>query len=184
MIAGLLLFTIPGKLNGIRLLDWETAKDIPWDVLLLFGGGLSLSAMFTKTGLSLWVGEVAKILAGLPVILLIAAVAVLILLLTELTSNTATAATFLPIMGGVATGIGLTSGGDMNVMLLTIPVALSATCAFMLPVATPPNAIAYSSGYVTMGQMIKGGIWLNVIAVVIITLATYFLAVPVFGLVL
>ena len=106
------------------------------------------------------------------------------LLLTELTSNTATAATFLPIMGGVAVGIGLTAAGDINVLLLTIPVALSATCAFMLPVATPPNAIAYSSGYVTMGEMIKGGVWLNVIGLVLVTLATYAIAVPVFGLTL
>jgi len=184
IIAGLLMFIVPGTANGKRLLDWETANEMPWDVLLLFGGGLSLSGMFTATGLSLWIGEKAKGLASLPMILLILAVAALVLLLTELTSNTATAATFLPIMGGVAVGIGLTDATEMNVMLLAIPVALSATCAFMLPVATPPNAIAYSSGYVTMGEMIKGGVWLNAIAMVLITLATYFIAVPVFGLVL
>ena len=184
IIAGLLMFIIPGKKNGKRLLDWETANEMPWDVLLLFGGGLSLSAMFTATGLSLWIGEAAKGLAVLPVFLLIFAIAALVLGLTELTSNTATAATFLPIMGGVAVGIGLTDASEMNVLILAIPVALSATCAFMLPVATPPNAIAYSSGYVTMGEMIKGGIWLNAIALVLIALATYFLAVPVFGLVL
>ena len=184
IIAGLLMFIVPGTANGKRLLDWETANEMPWDVLLLFGGGLSLSAMFTATGLSLWIGEKAKGLASLPMILLIFAVAALVLILTELTSNTATAATFLPIMGGVAVGIGLTDATEMNVMLLAIPVALAATCAFMLPVATPPNAIAYSSGYVTMGEMIKGGVWLNAIAMVLITLATYFIAVPVFGLVL
>ena len=157
---------------------------MPWDVLMLFGGGLSLSAMFTATGLSLWIGEKAKGLSSLPMFLLIFAIAALVLLLTELTSNTATAATFLPIMGGVAVGIGLAEATEMNVLLLAIPVALSATCAFMLPVATPPNAIAYSSGYVTMGEMIKGGVWLNAIALVLISLATYFIAVPVFGLVL
>nr|WP_245531640.1 DASS family sodium-coupled anion symporter [Corynebacterium capitovis] len=183
IIAGLLMFIVPVRKNGTRILDWGTANGLPWDVLLLFGGGLSLSAMFTQTGLSLWIGEAAKGLAGLPVFLLILAVAALVLGLTELTSNTATAATFLPIMGGVAVGIGLTSSTEMNVLLLAIPVALSATCAFMLPVATPPNAIAYSSGHVTMGQMIKGGIWLNLIALVLISLATFFLAVPVFGLV-
>ena len=184
IIAGLLMFIVPGMKNGKRLLDWETANEMPWDVLLLFGGGLSLSAMFTATGLSLWIGEAAKGLAVLPIFLLIFAIAALVLILTELTSNTATAATFLPIMGGVAVGIGLTEATDMNILLLAIPVALSATCAFMLPVATPPNAIAYSSGYVTMGEMIKGGVWLNAIALVLISLATYFLAVPVFGLVL
>ena len=182
IIAGLLMFAIPVERSGKRIIDWSTASEVPWDVLILFGGGLSLSAMFNATGLSLWIGEAAKGLAVLPVALLVLAVAALVLGLTELTSNTATAATFLPIMGGVAVGIGLTEGGDINVLLLAIPVALSATCAFMLPVATPPNAIAYSSGHVTMGEMLKGGIWLNLIALVLISLATYFIAVPVFGL--
>ncbi|QYH20321.1 DASS family sodium-coupled anion symporter [Corynebacterium aquatimens] len=184
IIAGLLMFIIPASKDGKRLLDWESANEMPWGVLLLFGGGLSLSAMFTSTGLSLWIGEAAKGLSVLPMFLLIFAVAVLIIFLTELTSNTATAATFLPIMGGVAVGIGLTASTEMNVMLLCIPVALAATCAFMLPVATPPNAIAYSSGYVKMNEMIKAGIWLNIIGSVLISLATYFIAVPVFGLVL
>ncbi|OFO94405.1 DASS family sodium-coupled anion symporter [Corynebacterium sp. HMSC034H07] len=183
--AGLLLFTIPADAKtGVRLLDWKTANEMPWDVLLLFGGGLSLSSMFNKSGLSLWIGEMAKGLGGLPTILLIASVALLVLFLTEITSNTATAATFLPIMGGVAVGIGLTENGDINVLLLTIPVALAATCAFMLPVATPPNAIAYGSGYVKIGDMIKGGIGLNLIGCVLITITVYLLAVPVFGLVL
>lgn len=185
IIAGLLMFTIPANgRSGARLLDWETASELPWDVLILFGGGLSLSAMFTSSGLSLWIGEVAKGLGGLPTLLLIVSVAALVLVLTEFTSNTATAATFLPIMGGVAVGIGLTEGGEQNVLLLTIPVALAATCAFMMPVATPPNAIAYSSGYVSMGDMLKGGIWLNVIALALITATVYFIAIPVFGIVL
>lgn len=183
--AGLLLFIIPADAKtGVRLLDWKTANEMPWDVLLLFGGGLSLSAMFNNSGLSLWIGEMAKGLGGLPTVLLIAAVALLVLFLTEITSNTATAATFLPIMGGVAVGIGLTEGGEINILLLTIPVALAATCAFMLPVATPPNAIAYGSGYVKIGDMIKGGVGLNLIGCVLITLTVYLLAVPVFGLVL
>lgn len=185
IIAGLLLFIIPAdRKTGVRLLDWKTANELPWDVLLLFGGGLSLSAMFTKSGLSLWIGEMAKGLSVLPLALLVAAVGGLVLILTEFTSNTATAATFLPIMGGVAVGIGLTAGGEQNVMLLTIPVALAATCAFMMPVATPPNAIAYGSGYVKIGEMIKGGVWLNITGLVLITLVTYFIAIPVFGLVL
>lgn len=185
IVAGVVLFTVPANFKtGERLLDWKTANETPWDVLILFGGGLSLSAMFTQTGLSLWIGELAKGLGGLPVILLILSVAALVLFLTEFTSNTATAATFLPIMGGVAIGIGLTAGGDQNILLLTIPVALSATCAFMLPVATPPNAIAFGSGYVKIGEMVKGGIWLNLIGLVLITIVTYLIAIPVFGIVL
>ena len=94
IIAGLLMFIVPGMKNGKRLLDWETANEMPWDVLLLFGGGLSLSAMFTATGLSLWIGEAAKGLAVLPIFLLIFAIAALVLILTELTSNTATAVSY------------------------------------------------------------------------------------------
>ena len=181
--AGILLFILPAdNKRRIRLLDWETANEMPWDVLLLFGGGLSLSAMFNKSGLSLWIGEMAKGLSVLPTILIVAAVAALVLFLTEITSNTATAATFIPIMGGVAVGVGLTAEGDINVLLLTIPVALAATCAFMLPVATPPNAIAYGSGYVKIGEMIKGGLGLNILGIFLITLTVYLLAVPIFGL--
>ncbi|GAA1472778.1 DASS family sodium-coupled anion symporter [Corynebacterium felinum] len=185
LAAAMLMFMIPADTKtGVRLMDWKTANELPWDVLLLFGGGLALSKMFSDSGLSLWIGELAKGLGTLPTILLIFAIAALVLILTEFTSNTATAATFLPIMAGVAIGIGLTVTGDQNILLLTIPVALAATCAFMLPVATPPNAIAYGSGYVKIGDMIKGGIWLNVIGMVLVTLVTYFLAVPVFGIVL
>ena len=134
---------------------------------------------FGKRVCDLIVGIVA-----LPIVLLIAATAIVILVLTEFTSNTATAAAFLPIMGGVAVGTGLTAGNDMNVLLLTIPVALAATSAFMLPVATPPNAIAYGSGYVRIGDMVRGGLWLNLVGIVLITIVTFALAVPVFGLTL
>ena len=184
MTAALLLFLIPADAKrGIRLIDWKTAEKLPWDVLLLFGGGLALSKMFTVSGLSTWIGEVAQGLSVLPTILIIVAITTLIIFLTELTSNTATAAAFLPIIGGVAVGIGLTDGAPQNVMLLTVPVALAATCAFMLPVATPPNAVAFGSGYVKIGEMIKGGVFLNLIGIVLITITVYLLAIPVFGLV-
>lgn len=184
MVAATLLFLIPAERKGQRLLDWQTANQLPWDVLLLFGGGLSLSSMFSKLGLSIWIGEQVKGLSVLPVVVLVAGVSLLIIFLTELTSNTATAAAFLPIMGGVATGIGITDGNPLNVMLLVVPVALSATFAFMLPVATPPNAVAYGSGYIQMGDMVKTGIWLNLAGVVLITAVMLTIGVPVFGLTL
>ncbi|WP_420174393.1 SLC13 family permease [Luteococcus sp. OSA5] len=163
--------------RGVRLLDWDSAVQLPWGVLLLFGGGLALSSQFSSSGLTEWIGAQAQGLGGLPAIALVAVLAMVILFLTELTSNTATAATFLPVAGGI--GLGL----DLDPMLLTIPVALAATCAFMLPVATPPNAVAYGSGYVAIPQMVKGGLWLNLIGIVLITLTTMTLAVWVFQIV-
>ncbi|MDF6101328.1 SLC13 family permease [Gordonia hongkongensis] len=168
MTAAVLLFLLPsGSKPGVRLLDWETAIKLPWGVLLLFGGGLALSQQFESSGLTAWIGDVAAGLDTIPVIVLVVIAATAIIFLTEITSNTATAATFLPVAGGVAMGMGL------DPLVLTIPVALAATCAFMLPVATPPNAVAYASGYVTIGQMIRGGLWLNLIGIVLITLAAY-----------
>ncbi|EHR62155.1 SLC13 family permease [Saccharomonospora cyanea] len=175
--AAVLLFALPvDRRQGVRTLDWDTAKELPWGILLLFGGGLSLSKHFTDTGLSEWIGQRVGALDALPLIVLVAVVALLVLLLTELTSNTATAAAFLPILGGVAVGLG------HGPMVLAVPAALAATCAFMLPVATPPNAIVFGTGQVTIGQMVKGGAWLNAIALVIITLAAYTLGAWVFGL--
>ncbi|GAA4803081.1 DASS family sodium-coupled anion symporter [Tomitella cavernea] len=177
MAAGVALFLLPaGTGRGVKLLDWDTALELPWGVLLLFGGGLALSGQFTSSGLSLWIGEQVEGLGVLPVVLIVVIVAGLILVLTELTSNTATAATFLPVVAGVALGIGL------DPMLLTIPTALAASCAFMLPVATPPNAVAYGSGYVTIGSMVRGGFWLNLVGIVLVTVTTMTLAVWVFGL--
>ncbi|MDO5498217.1 MAG: DASS family sodium-coupled anion symporter [Propionibacteriaceae bacterium] len=179
MIAGLLLFLLPAGANkGVRLLDWESAIKLPWGVLLLFGGGLALSAQFSSSGLTEWIGDSVERLGAVPVILVVVLFTAGIIFLTELTSNTATAATFLPVAGGVAMGLGIPP------LLLAAPVALAATCAFMLPVATPPNAIAFGSGYVTIGQMMKGGFWLNIIGIVLITLVTMTLLVMVFGLTL
>lgn len=179
MVVAVLLFVIPGgSARGVRLLDWASAVQLPWGVLLLFGGGLALSAQFGASGLTEWIGDGASGLDGMSMILIVAILATGILFLTELTSNTATAATFLPVAGGIAMGIGA------DPLLLTIPVALAATCAFMLPVATPPNAVAYGSGYITVGQMVRGGIFLNLIGIVLVTATTMTLAVWVFGIVL
>ena len=178
MVVALLLFVLPaGAARGVRLLDWDAAVKLPWGVLLLFGGGLALSAQFSSSGLTEWIGEVTAGIGGLPVVLIVAIVAAGILFLTELTSNTATAATFLPVATAVAVGIGV------DPMLLAIPVALAGTCAFMLPVATPPNAIAYGSGYVRIPQMASAGLWLNLIGIVLISATTMTLAVWVFSLV-
>lgn len=177
MAVGIALFLIPGGPDGVKLLRWEDALELPWGVLLLFGGGLALSTQFTESGLSDWIGEQMSGLGFLPIFLLVVAVALVVLVLTEFTSNTATAATFLPLVGAMAIGLGV------DQMLLAVPVALAATSAFMMPVATPPNAIAYGSGYVSMGNMVRAGIWLNIIALVIISIAAMTLLGWVFGVV-
>ncbi|GCF03525.1 sodium-dependent dicarboxylate transporter SdcS [Helicobacter pylori] len=173
-----LLFILPANNQGDRLIDWGVAKKLPWDVLLLFGGGLALSAQFSKTGLSLWIGHLVSSFSHLPILFIIFMVTLMVIFLTEITSNTATAAAFLPVIGGVAMGMGYENHQSL---LLTIPVALSATCAFMLPVATPPNAIAYGSGYVKITDMIKAGLWLNLMGVVLISAFSYFLVSLVFN---
>ncbi|SFC80206.1 SLC13 family permease [Streptomyces aidingensis] len=182
--AALLLFALPVAPGGrIRALTWEDTRELPWGILLLFGGGLALSAAFSRddgeggtTGLGPWIGERVTGLDGRPVLLVVVAMAVLVLFLTELTSNTATAATFLPVMAGVAGGLG------MDPMLLLLPVTVAASCAFMLPVATAPNALVFASGRVTIGQMARAGLWLNLIGAVLLTLALYALGLPVFAI--
>lgn len=176
--AGLVMFILPAEGKTRMVLTWHDAEDgLPWGVLLLFGGGLSLAAAVGASGLDDWFGAQVVGLGGLPRILLVAAVVAIILFLTEVTSNTATAATFIPILGGVAMGI------DVNAMMLIVPAALAATCAFMLPVGTPPNAIVFGSGAVTIGQMARGGAILNVIGILLITLFIYLLGGMVFGIV-
>jgi sodium-dependent dicarboxylate transporter 2/3/5 len=176
VVGALSLFFIP---NGIRknefILTWEYAERLPWGVLLLFGGGLSLAAGVAGSGLAEWIGSELSGLQGWPVFLLVLTVTVLIIFLTELTSNIATSATFLPVVAALAVSLG------QNPLLLAIPAVLAASCAFMLPVATPPNAIVFGSGYLTIPQMVRAGIWLNLIGVVVILAAVYLLTNVVFG---
>jgi sodium-dependent dicarboxylate transporter 2/3/5 len=164
-IAGaLLMFVIPADWKKRDfLLDWAWATRAPWAILILFGGGLSLAQAVDKTGLAAWIGGGLAVLGDWPVILLVAAVACLVIFLTELTSNTATTAAFLPVVGAVAVQAGL------DPLLLTVPAALAASCAFMLPVATPPNAIVFGSGYVTIPQMMRAGLVLNLIGILVVT---------------
>lgn len=174
--AALVLFVLPsGEPGGKRLLDWKQARETPWGVLILVGGGLSLAAAVEVTGLSAWLGTGVGGLTHWPLPLLMLAVVIAVILLTELASNTATAATFLPVLGGVALGLG------RDPLLLAVPAALAASGAFMLPVATPPNAIVYSSGAVGIDDMVRAGIWLNALFAVLVTLAAYLLLPIVFG---
>ena len=168
--AGVAMFLLPGRGRTEMVQDWKDAEDgLPWGVLLLFGGGLSLASAVAAAGLDSWFGEQVTGLGTLPAVLLVAAVVTIVMFLTEVTSNTATAATFIPILGGVAVGIGA------DPMMLLVPAALAATCAFMLPVGTFSNAIVFSSGAVTIAEMGRGGFVLNLVGIVLIILFSYLL---------
>jgi len=164
-IAGaLLLFLIPVNLERREfLLDWKTAVTIPWDIIILFGGGFALARGFSESGLTTWLAELLGILQGTNLVLIIAAVVLLVVFLTEVTSNTATASLLLPVMAALAAAV------EVHPLGLMAAAVIAASCAFMLPVATPPNAIVYSSRQVSIQQMARAGLWLNLMAVVLIT---------------
>ncbi|HUU32750.1 MAG TPA: DASS family sodium-coupled anion symporter [Vicinamibacterales bacterium] len=169
--GAVLLFVVPLTWRPLRVaLTWAQAERLPWSVLILFGGGLSLAAAIQETGLAVWVGSVLGALAGWPIFAVILAVTTVVVFLTELTSNTATAAAFLPVVASLAVGIGA------DPLLLAIPTALAASCAFMMPVATPPNAIIYGTGALTIPQMARAGLWLNLFFVALLPLVVYLMA--------
>jgi len=161
------MFVLPNGRGG-RLLDWESASTIHWGVLLLFAGGIAIAKAFTVTGISQAIGESLSGVTRLSIILLIAVVALAVTFLTEITSNTATTTLLMPILAAASLGAGF------DPALLMLPAALSASCAFMLPVATAPNAIVFGTGQVTVQQMVREGFALNLMAAVTITAVVYF----------
>lgn len=176
MAGALALFLIPVNLReGRFLLDWRTAESLPWGVLILFGGGLSLAAAVARTGLAEWISRLFVGMADWPVLLIILAVSGVVILLTELTSNTATAAAFLPVMVALALGVG------QDPLLFAIPTVVAASCAFMLPVATPPNAIVFGSSFINIRHMVKAGAVLNLVFLLLVTGLSYLLLPLVFG---
>ncbi|MDP5030949.1 SLC13 family permease [Paraglaciecola sp.] len=177
MTAAILLFVIPNGGVPVRsgrsqpspfekLMTWEQTHQLPWGVLILFGGGLSLAASVSSSGLAQWLGESLMPLGSFGILTLIIAATGVVIFLTELTSNLATTATFLPVMAAVALQL------DISPLLLCIPITLAASCAFMLPVATAPNAIVFASGKLTIPQMVKVGVLLNMIGMALLTAAT------------
>jgi len=168
IIAAIILFIVPSGLKpNQRLMNWSTALKLPWGLLLLFGGGLSLAASLDASGFSHFLGSQAVVLKGLPVWLIVVVVVALVIFLTELTSNFATTATLVPILYAVSVGLGV------RPELIIVPAAIAASCAFMLPVATPPNAIVFGSGKVTVPQMCKAGFSLNLLGIVLVSSITY-----------
>jgi sodium-dependent dicarboxylate transporter 2/3/5 len=176
---GVLLFLIPSrKEKGAFIMDWKTAEDIPWEIILLFGGGFALASGFKESGLSQWFGEQLVWLKDIHPFIIILCITLLITFLTELTSNVATVETFLPVLAGLAMSI------EMNPLLFMLPATIAASLAFMLPAATPPNAIIFGTKRLKVIDMSKTGFMLNLFGVIIVTLATYYLATFVFNIVM
>jgi sodium-dependent dicarboxylate transporter 2/3/5 len=176
IFGAMLLFLVPLNFRaGKFVITWKAASKLPWDILILFGGGLSLAGAIQRTGLAEWMGGYFSGLSFLPFVVVIFIVTLVIITFTNLASNSATAAAFLPVMGSVAIGMG------EDPLQLAIPVAIAASCVFMFPVGTPPNAIIYGSGVFSIPQMVKAGVWLNLLFTLLITLLTRYLFIWFFG---
>lgn len=174
LAAVVMMFMIPAepRRDGMArsyLLDWPTARDIPWGILILFGGGIAIAKAFQETGLATEIGQSLQVLSDMHPVVVIAVICFTVTFMTEVTSNTATTTLLMPILGATAIGVGVDPAAFM------IPAALSASCAFMLPVATPPNAIVFGSDQITIPQMVRVGFKLNLIGVVIVTAVCYFM---------
>jgi sodium-dependent dicarboxylate transporter 2/3/5 len=150
-------------------LDWNTAEKIPWGVLILFGGGLALAEGFKETGLAEWIGQRLTLIEGVGFFLLLLIIIASVNFLTEVTSNVATASMLLPILASVAIKL------DLHPLGIMVGATLAASCAFMLPVATPPNAVVFGSGYLKIKDMVKAGLWLNVLSIILLTLMVYYI---------
>jgi sodium-dependent dicarboxylate transporter 2/3/5 len=171
--AAMALFLIPvDRANGVKVIDWETAAKLPWGVLILFGGGLALAAATEANGVSGYIGSLARGFEGWPIAAVVVVVIALMVFMSELTSNTAQVATMLPILAALAPALGVPP------VLLLLPATIAASCAFMMPVGTPPNAIVFGTGLVRMPQMMKAGLWLNLCGIVLIAAITWLIIAP------
>jgi sodium-dependent dicarboxylate transporter 2/3/5 len=166
--GALLLFLIPSKDKSQALLTWEDAVKLPWGILILFGGGMALATAFESSGLAIWIGSQLASLEGISLFILLLVIIAAVNFLTEITSNLATTAMLLPILVSVAAIL------NINPYYLLVSATVAASCAFMLPVATPPNAVVFGSGYLSIKDMVQKGIWMNLISIFILTLFVYF----------
>jgi len=170
IIAGVVLFLLPASKEKKRaIITWKEAVNLPWGILLLFGGGLALAQGFQTSGLAVWIGGKLSLLEGIALVLLLLVLISAVNFLTEITSNLATTAMMLPILAPLAMAI------DVHPYILMVGATIAASCAFMLPVATPPNAVVFGSGYLKIPDMVRAGIWMNIISIFLLTLIVYFL---------
>ncbi|EWH22924.1 SLC13 family permease [Bacillus haynesii] len=169
IFAASLLFLIPSLNKGGRVLDWSVSKDLPWGILLLFGGGLALATGFKETGLAEWIGGRLTVLDGFNFVVIVVISATLVLFLTEITSNTATATMILPVLASLALAL------NVHPYALMVPAAMAANCAFMLPVGTPPNAIIFASGKLKISEMVRTGFMINIFTLILIVGAVFYI---------
>jgi sodium-dependent dicarboxylate transporter 2/3/5 len=173
MIGAMLLFITPTSFKKFEfVLNWNWAKRIPWGILLLFGGGFALAAGFQESGLDVWIGSRFSEIHYGSLLILIISVCLLLTFLTEITSNTATITMMLPVLAALALAL------KIHPFLIMIPATISTSFAFMMPVATPPNAIVFGSKYIKIGEMARAGFFLNLIGVILITSAMYLIVIP------
>lgn len=165
---GLLLFVLPSKKEKNSLLNWKDTIQLPWGIIILFGGGMALAKAFETSGLAIWLGELMTAFGGLPLFILILLLVTAVNFLTEISSNLATTAMLLPVLAPLALEV------DVHPFGLMFGAAIAASCAYMLPVATPPNAVVFGSGYLKIPDMVSRGIAMNIFSIVLITLAVYF----------
>lgn len=169
VISAILLFLLPSKTHKKRLLDWSDTVRLPWGILILFGGGMALAQGFENSGLAIWLGEQMTSLNTIPLLLLLLILIGSVNFLTEITSNLATTAMLLPVLVSLASAIGV------HPYYLLVGATVAASCAFMLPVATPPNAVVFGSGYLKIEDMVKKGLWMNLISIGLLTLIVYYI---------
>ncbi len=169
MIAAVIIFLIPARSGKRKLLTWKEAVKLPWGILLLFGGGMALASGFENSGLAAWIGSQMTLLQGVAIIILVLVMILSVNFLTEITSNLATTAMLLPILAPMALTI------DVHPYILMVAATVAASCAFMLPVATPPNAVVFGSGYLRIPDMVRAGIWMNLLSILFLTAMVYFL---------
>jgi len=168
VIFAVILFILPSSKKDKKILTWDDAVKLPWGILLLFGGGMALASGFDSSGLANWIGSQMTSFNSIPLILLLFILIASINFLTEITSNLATTAMLLPVLVSLASAIGV------HPYFLLVGATVAASCAFMLPVATPPNAVVFGSGYLKVEDMVKKGIWLNIASIILLTLFVYF----------
>jgi len=175
IIAAVVLFILPDKSGDNKLLSWSDAVKLPWGILLLFGGGMALAKGFDSSGLAVWIGNQMNFFNDIPLIILLLVLIAMVNFLTEITSNLATTAMLLPVLVALANTI------DINAYYLLVGATVAASCAFMLPVATPPNAVVFGSKILNIDDMIKKGFWMNIISIFILTAAVYWILPLIWG---